>query len=196
MISNQHIAITGTTRGIGQHLCQKLATHNNVWQMNRPEYDLEDIATFKDVDFSNTDCLILNAGGLLGGKTYFKDHAPEQWTKIISANLTGNLYLIQKYIQQRDKGCIVVLSSMRAAKFSNAYVVYSSAKIALSTAVTNLRLELASLDQSIRLIDIKPSFTTATGLPDGTGRKISSYAHVIDGIIDAIANPAIEEVRF
>lgn len=196
MISNQHIAITGTTRGIGKQLYQTLAAHNDVQQMNRPEYDLEDISTFKDIDFSNTDCLILNAGHLLGGKTYFKDHAPEHWTKIISANLTGNLYLMQKYIQQRETGCIVVLSSMRAAKFTADAMVYSSAKIALSMAITNLRLELALLDQPIRLIDIKPSFTNATGLPDGTGRKVSSYDQVSNGIIDAITNPAIEELRF
>jgi NADP-dependent 3-hydroxy acid dehydrogenase YdfG len=196
MISNQHIAITGTTRGIGQHLYQKLAAHNSVQQIDRPWYDLEDLATFEDIDFSSTDCLILNAGHWLGGKTYFRDHAPAQWTKIISANLIGNLYLMQQYIQHRKEGCIVVVSSMRAAKFTTDMLVYSSAKIALSMAVTNLRLELAQLDHPIRLIDVKPSFTNATGLPDGTGRKVSSYDQVSDGIISAIANPVIEELRF
>jgi NADP-dependent 3-hydroxy acid dehydrogenase YdfG len=196
MIQGQQISITGTTRGIGRSLYEKLSVHNSVQQLNRPQYDLEDIATFKNVDFSNIDCLILNAGHLLGGKTYFKDHALEHWSKIISANLIGNLYLMQQYIQQREKGCIVVLSSMRAAKITADALVYSSAKIALSMAVTNLRLELALLGQSIRLIDIKPSFTNAHGLPDGTGRKVSSYEQVADGILGAIANSAIEELRF
>ena len=196
MIRGQQISITGTTRGIGRSLYEKLSVHNSVQQLNRPQYDLEDIATFKDIYFSNIDCLILNAGHLLGGKTYFKDHALEHWSKIISANLTGNLYLMQQYIQQREKGCIVVLSSMRAAKITADALVYSSAKIALSMAVTNLRLELALLGQPIRLIDIKPSFTNAHGLPDNTGRKVSSYEQVADGILGAIANSAIEELRF
>jgi NADP-dependent 3-hydroxy acid dehydrogenase YdfG len=196
LISNQSIAITGTTTGIGQNLYKKLSAHNRVYQMNRPTYDLEDIGTLKHVDFGTTDCLILNAGHLLGGKTYFKDHSPEQWGKIISANLTGNLYLMQQYIQQRNTGCIVVVSSMRAAKFTSDALVYSSSKAALSLAVSNLRLELAQLNQPIRLIDVKPSFTNAGGVPDGSGRKVSSYDQVSDGIIAAMLNPAIEEVRF
>ena len=97
MISGQHIAITGTTKGIGRSLSEKLSVHNSVQQMNRPQYDLEDITTFKDIDFSNIDCLILNASDETNGKivdTDFSDLA-----RMIQVNLIGNLYLIQQYLK-------------------------------------------------------------------------------------------------
>lgn len=196
MIAGKHIAITGTTKGIGQSLYLQLRSSNTVSTLNRPEYDLENLDTLSKLDFSNVDLLILNAGHLLGGKTLFKDHAVADWTKVISANLTGNLFLLQRYIQQRQQGCVVVLSSMRAARLTSDLLVYSSAKTALSMAVSNLRLELAQLGQDIRLIDVKPAYTNATGQPDSMGRKAASYQQVASVIINTIANSNLEEIRF
>jgi len=195
-IVNQNITITGTTRGIGKCLLHRLESANRIIELNRPEFNLEKIQDMQNISFKYTDILILNAGSLGIGKCLFSEHYQEDWIRIIQANLVGNLFLIQKYIRQRDSGLIVVLSSMRAAKFTDDALVYSAAKTALSMSVRNLRLELKKQNKNIRLLDVKPSFTKADSSPDPQDRKVSTYDQVADGIVAAMTNSQIEELRF
>ena len=174
----------------------KLQTNNKIIELNRPKFNLENIETMQNISFEYSDVLILNAGSMYAGKGLFSEHSTEDWMKIIQSNLVGNLFLIQQYIKQRHTGLIVVLSSMRAAKLTDDALAYSIAKTGLSTAVNNLRLELANQNKSIRLLDIKPSFTKADLTPDPQGRKVSTYEQVADGIINAMSNDQIEELRF
>lgn len=196
MITNKKIAITGTTRGIGRCLLNRLSKENLCYEYNRPEFDLENIESLKNISFSDIDILILNAGSMYAGKGLFSNHSLEDWPKIIYSNLVGNLVLMQNYINQRDQGLIVVLSSMRAAKFTGDAMVYSVAKTGLSMAINNLRIELDQQKKSIRLLDVKPSFTKANNHPDYAGRKVSTFDQVADGIIAAMINPQLEEIRF
>lgn len=196
MISNKKIVITGTTKGLGQCLYNRLNTNNYCTAVNRPQFDLENIDSLQTLDFATTDILILNAGSMYGGKGFFSEHALHDWPKIVYSNLIGNLVLIQKYIKQREQGLIVILSSMRAARFTDDALVYSVAKTGLSMAVSNLRMELDKQNKNIRLLDIKPSFTKGDSTPDKMGRKVSTFDQVADGIITAMHNSKIEEIRF
>lgn len=196
MIFNKNITITGTTKGIGKCLFDRLSENNKCIALNRPEFDLEKIEILKKISFIDTDILILNAGSMYSGKGFFSDHDLSDWTRIVNCNLTGNLVLIQNYVRQRSQGLIVILSSMRAAKFTDDALVYSCAKTGLSMAVSNLRLELKKQNKNIRLLDVKPSFTKANTEPDRLGRKVSTYDQVADGIVSAMQNSQIEEIRF
>lgn len=195
MISGQHIAITGTTRGIGRSLSEKLSVHNSVQQMNRPQYDLEDIATFKDIDFSNIDCLILNASDPwktsdgTNGKiidTDFSDLA-----RMIQINLIGNLYLIQQYLKQRSQGTVAIITSRLAHETTDSACVYSITKTALSKLVANLRLEYPAL----RFVEIAPSRTRETDRDSNILKKVSSYDQVADAIVYALYNIKIDFIR-
>lgn len=189
MIRGQQISITGTTRGIGRSLCEKLSVHNSVQQMNRPQYDLEDITTFKDVDFSNIDCLILNASNETNGKivdTDFLDLA-----RMIQVNLLGNLYLIQQYVKQRSQGTVVIITSRLAHETTDSTCVYSITKTALSKLVANLRLEYPAL----RFVEIAPSRTRETDWDSNIFKKVSSYDQVADAIVYTLYNTKIDFIR-
>ena len=196
MIKNKTITITGTTRGIGKALADTLRPDNEIIELNRPKFNLENIETMQHICFDYTDILILNAGSMYAGKCLFSEHNHNDWIKIIQANLIGNMFLLQQYIKQRNDGLVVVLSSMRAAKLTDDALAYSTAKTGLSMAVSNLRLELAKQNKDIRLLDVKPSFTKADLTADPAGRKVSTYQQVADGIIAAIDNSQCEEIRF
>lgn len=189
MIREQQISITGTTRGIGRSLCEKLSVHNSVQQMNRPQYDLEDISSMGAIDFSSTDCLILNASNETNGKivdTDFSDLA-----RMIQVNLLGNLYLIQQYVKQRSQGTVVIITSRMAHETTDSACVYSITKTALSKLVANLRLEYPAL----RFVEIAPSRTRETDQDSSFFKKVSSYDQVADAVAYALFNTKIDFIR-
>ena len=189
MILGQQISITGTTRGIGRSLCEKLSVHNSVQQMNRPQCNLEDISSMSQIDFSSTDCLILNASDEINGKivdTDFSDLA-----RMIQVNLIGNLCLIQQYLKQRSQGTVVIITSRLAHETTDSACVYSITKTALSKLVANLRLEYPAL----RFVEIAPSRTRETDQDSNIFKKVSSYDQVADAIIYALCNIKIDVIR-
>ncbi len=196
MIYGKNISITGTTRGIGQAIAATLSPHNQLTELNRPNIDLEDIETLRSIDFKDTDVLILNAGHHLGNRTLFTDHNEDYWRRIISCNLTGNLFLIQKYLQSRETGTIVIINSTRATRITDDLTVYSGVKAALDRIAINLRYELYKQNKNIRILDVKPSLTRAELIPDPNYIKVSTYQQVAEGIAAALAHEKIEEIKF
>lgn len=190
------IAITGTTRGLGKVLSDKLSADNNVVSLNRPVIDLEKIQTLVDIDFTDTDVLILNAGHQRGGKVFFQNHAYSDWQSIIDCNVVGNLFLVQKYLQQNDTGTIVLITSAVVNKPVDDCLVYTASRYALHGAIYNLRFELAKQNKKIRLLEIIPSSMRENVELQHTGKKVSSYQQVADAIFSAINNPAIDCVTF
>lgn len=190
-----NLTITGTTRGLGAELKLLAELKYTVTSLNRPEYDLEDLSTLSNLDFADTDVLILNAGHQLGGKGFFTEHDVEQWTKIINCNLTGNLYLMQRYLQQRDEGTIVVISSAVVSKPVDDCLVYTASKAALSNAVSNLRLEITKQNKKIRFLEVRPSRTRHSDEDDGSGKKITTYKNAAKSIMYAVQTPAISKLE-
>ena len=189
MISNQRIAITGTTRGIGASLMSILSVGNTVVPLNRPVYDLENISTLDSIDFTDTDCLILNAGVELFGR--FVDVDFTNLNKMIQVNLVGNLYLTRRYLTQRKIGTVVIITSRLAHATTDSAGVYSATKTALSKIVSNLKLEYPD----IRFVEIAPSRTKETDKDSCPEKKVSSYQQVADAIAYALFNIKIDSVR-
>ena len=190
-----NLTITGTTRGLGAELKILAELKYTVTSLNRPEYNLEDVSTLNNLDFTDTDVLILNAGHQLGGKGFFTEHDVEQWHKIINCNLTGNLYLMQRYLQQRDEGTIVVISSAVVSKPVDDCLAYTASKAALSNAVSNLRLEITKQNKKIRLLEVRPSRTRHSDEDDGSGKKITTYKNAAKSIMYAVQTPAISKLE-
>lgn len=194
------VAITGTTRGIGQALKQRFESSHVVVSLNRPEHDLENIATL-NVDFTNTDVLILNAGpanNRLLSQDFISQPA-SQWQSIVQSQLFGNLHLLQQYLQQRQQGVVVLLSSVvvEQSRYSGR-AVYTAAKTALSTMIDELRHEVKRSKQQIRLLDIRPGLTRDSDeMPeDGQDRRPTTYTQVADAIFYAVEHPTINTLTF
>jgi NADP-dependent 3-hydroxy acid dehydrogenase YdfG len=192
----KNITITGTTRGLGKALADRLMVNNNVRFLNRPNFDLEKIPTLTDVCFDSTDVLILNAGHQRGGKGFFQDHALQDWQSIIDCNVVGNLFLIQKYLQQNNAGTIVIITSAVINKPVDDCLVYTASRHALHGAIYNLRFELTKQNKKIRLLEIVPSSMRENVELSNLGKKVSSYQQVADAICSAIDNSAVDCVTF
>ena len=192
----KNITITGTTRGLGKTLLKKLSIDHNVRSLNRPDIDLENTQTLVNIDLSSTDVLILNAGHL-GTKGFFQDHELQDWQSIVNCNVVGNLFLIQKFLQQNNTGTIVVITSAVINKLVEDCLVYTASKHALHSAIYNLRFELAKQNKKIRLLEIVPSRTRKNSESNlENNKKVSSYTQVADAICFVLDNPAIDCVTF
>lgn len=196
------IVITGTSKGIGAELKKQLEPHNQVVSLNRPQYDLDDYTNFKNLDFADVDVLILNAAynrrEQIEGSIESVDF--ELMNKIVNANIISQLYLIQKYLQCRDQGTIVYISSAACTRrIPFTYMTpYGMTKNAIGFVIENLRHELKELGKTgIRLIDIKPGQTRDTNdLIQRVNMTPSTYADVARGIIMAIDHPDIINIDF
>lgn len=191
-----NITITGTTRGLGAEIKRLAELKYTVSNINRPEHDLENLSTLENIDFTNTDILILNAGHQLGGKRYFSNHAVTEWQRIISCNLVGNLFLIQQYLKQRSEGTIVVVTSAVVTKPVDDCLVYTASKAGLSNAIKNLRLEVQKQNKKIRFLEVRPSRTRHSDEDDGSGKKITSYTNVAKNIMLTLQTPTITILEF
>lgn len=194
------VAITGTTRGIGAAIKNKLTDYELV-ELNRPQFDLSIQSTILPVNLEDIDVLILNAG--LANKSLipnlFIDQSLDYWQNIIKSQILGNFTLLQKYLQSRNQGVVVVLSSIvvEESRFSGR-AVYTVAKTALSCLLNELRHEIKRQNQKIRIIDIKPGLTRDSGETpiDGENRLPSTYDQVADAIVFAINHPTVTKITF
>jgi short-subunit dehydrogenase len=154
------------------------------------------IDTLRNVDFADIDVLILNAGQ--GNKENFQTVSEMDLLNTINLNLTGNMYLIQKYLQQRESGTIVYISSSVATMHTQwPLTTYTAVKSGMSAFVEQLRYELAKTQPDIRLVDIKPGATRAIAEKfDVTGRIPSTYSEVAVGIKFAVEHPSIINLDF
>lgn len=195
---NTKIYITGTTRGLGKTLKSKLLDDlHEIIDLNRPAIDLENTKTLENLNLSAADVLILNAGHQNGGKGFFENHNINDWKSIVDCNVTGNLFLIQKYLQDRASGTIVIVTSAVIDKPVDDCLVYTASRYALAGAIYNLRFELQKQNKPIRIIEIRPGRMRETKAAiEDQGRKISTYTEVADAIIYALKNTAIDCIKF
>ena len=194
----RNIVITGTTRGIGQALNNILKTTDHVISLNRPDYDLTDLNTLSKLDFSDIDVLVLNAASWV--RSPLDQISTEDIFKIVNSIMIGNLYLAQRYIQHRQSGVILHVSSSAAVEHPTnvGLVVYSAAKAGMTAAVRELRHELKSQGKNIRLIDVKPGITRLTREPtlENPPRVPSTYEEVANALAYAINHPTINDLSF
>ena len=195
------VAITGTTRGIGLSLKQKMNEIFNVLDLNRPLFDLSIPSTIHNIDMSNIDVLILNAG--MANKNLipnnFRDQDISYWQEIVSTQINGNFILMQNYLKARNSGMIVILSSaiVEQSRFSGR-AVYTAAKAALSIMVDELSREIKKTKQDIRILEIRPGLTRNSDErpSDGEDRKSTTYDQVADAIIFAVNHPTLTKITF
>lgn len=147
------IAITGTTSGIGK-ACVNLFKKENykITEINREEIDLENIELIKDIDLSDHDILINNAGHGKGSPADLKNCNNEDIISIFKVNLIAPILLAKKFIEQNPKGKIINITSSAVKRKQGGSIPYDVSKHALQIFTECLRDELRNDYQCIEVI--------------------------------------------
>lgn len=154
------VFLTGSSSGIGlafkNHL---LASEYDVCAPLRNELDLSDFDS-KSINLAQYDIMILCAGVDTNGRQPFIKLKEDDFLNTINVNLTANMKLIHKYIQQRyHKGWskIIIIGSTVVDHVWPNFVAYGTSKVALETFADSLNRELAGTQ--IRISQIHPGLT-------------------------------------
>jgi 3-hydroxy acid dehydrogenase/malonic semialdehyde reductase len=110
--------------------------------------------------FGPIDVLVNNAGHDIGGRLRFDVGSMEDWASIIATNLIGTLRVTRAVLPgmvERDRGDIVMMSSINALRIIPDMAAYSTSKSGLHAFTETLRGELA--ETAIRLVEINPGLT-------------------------------------
>jgi 3-hydroxy acid dehydrogenase / malonic semialdehyde reductase len=110
--------------------------------------------------FGPIEMLINNAGHDIGGRTRFDVGAMEDWAGIIETNLVGTLRVTRAILPDmvaRNRGDIVMMSSINALRIIPDMAAYSTSKSAIHAFTETLRAELA--ETGIRVTEINPGLT-------------------------------------
>lgn len=165
--------ISGGASGIGLGIAKKLSQegmYTILADLKEPDeavlnstFIKTDISKAEDIDLLYQkvtaldllpDVIICNAGRGIMEKLAEGD--PQKWQSVIETNLLGNLRVVRAFVhflQEKENGDIVVISSVSAERTYPYGGIYSASKAALNMAAETLRLELKP---HIRVSTIQP----------------------------------------
>lgn len=142
-------AITGTTSGLGKELKELLEQEHEVISLNR-----ENLIDRSNIDLTNVDVLINNAGHSNGGGVGLSRQSYDECNSVVDINLTLPIQLTKKFLEQNSSGSIIFITSKAVEKFVGGDSVYSAAKTGLTAFIDCMRDELNG--SAYRLIEIRP----------------------------------------
>lgn len=147
------IAITGTTTGIGKSCVDLFKKENyQVTEINRNQIDLNNIELIKNIDLSNHDVLINNAGHGKGSPADIKDCKDEDIISMFKVNLISPILLTKRFIEQNPKGKIINITSSAVKRKQGGSIPYDVTKHGLQIFTECLRDELKDNYQCIEVI--------------------------------------------
>lgn len=186
--------ITGTSRGIGKAIAEKLLTDQNarVIGLSRTNsikherykhiaIDLRDLEQVRNFVFDQIDdahkIVLINNSGVLGHVNYVGQLSPEKIIEAYQVNLIAPVLLINaflKKIKTTDASKIIInISSGAARHVINSWSTYCSTKAGLEMFARVVESELTELDnRSIKIFSIAPGVvdtqmqTEIRALPD------------------------------
>ena len=200
--------VTGGTGGIGTAICRRLAKDHQViacyfkngnheeaklWQEREKKagYDVDilyaDIANYADCEkltslvmerYDRIDVLVNNAG--ITCDTSFKKMTPEQWQKVIDANLTSAFNVTRNVLPvmlDQNYGRIISISSINGRKGQFGQCNYASTKAGLFGFSKSLAQEVAK--KGITVNTISPGYIA-------TPMLTSMKEEILNAIIDNI----------
>jgi 3-hydroxy acid dehydrogenase/malonic semialdehyde reductase len=110
--------------------------------------------------FKPIDILVNNAGHDIGGRTAFAKGSADDWASIVETNLIGMMRVTRAVLPgmvERNRGDIVVMSSINALRLIPDMAPYSASKAGVHMLTETLRGELT--ETNIRLIELNPGLT-------------------------------------
>lgn len=187
--------VTGGTGGIGSAICRRLAVNYDViacyfkhgkhdearqWQTQQKAdgFDIDiiyaDIENFNECEkltdsviekYGHIDILVNNAG--ITKDSCFKKMTPEQWQKVLDANLTSVFNMTRNvlpFMLDNNYGRIISISSINGRKGQFGQCNYASSKAALFGFSKSLALEVAK--KGITVNTLSPGYIETPMLAD------------------------------
>lgn len=165
------IIITGTSRGLGLAIAERLSEAYEIIGCARSGLETNKFTHIKGVDFkkpdtfslldqhfSSSDVLINNAAIAFDG--LLATQGEQSINDIIQTNLTSSLILTKKYVRERIKhrkdGIIINVSSIIGIRGYSGLVVYAATKAGLDGATRALARELGP--KGFRVNSILPGY--------------------------------------
>jgi 3-oxoacyl-[acyl-carrier protein] reductase len=182
-LTDKLVVVTGASRGIGRHTARAFGQagarlvitgrHEQtlrqaadalgdrctpiVCDQRRPE-DIEALAHQVNDQLGGADVLIANAGGGWGGGRHVVDLDLEHWRNTIDTNLTGTFLVCRHLLPamiERDRGDVVIVSSMSGKKGDPGAAAYAASKFGLQGFAQALNQEVRR--HNIRVMVLNPS---------------------------------------
>jgi short-subunit dehydrogenase len=155
-----NVFLTGGSSGIGKQFKQHLESNNYaVTAPSRQELDLANL-DIDIVDFKSYDYLVLCAGVDTNGRAPFAAMKSADFVNTVTVNLTSNIILIHKYVQQRmfkPWSKVIVLGSQVVDGYHPGYGVYGTSKHGLDAFMSTISYELR--DKNIGFTIMHPGLT-------------------------------------
>ena len=195
-IENSTILVTGAAGGLGKLMAKKClmrgAKQAVLWDINETALnettaELErlgykvlpyvvDVTKIEDIEWAAKDVLketsgvdiIFNNAGIVVGKS-FVEHTDKDLKMTIDINVLGVMRVTKAFLGNmlvREKGHVVNIASAAGLVPNPNMTVYASSKWAVVGWSESLRLELESLESSIKVLTVTPSYIN-TGMFDG-----------------------------
>ncbi len=164
------ILVTGTSKGLGFGIAQRLSKNHEVVGCARTPtapgasfehitgIDFGKVSTFDQLPLAEYDALVNNVGIAFDG--LLATQAEEKIAELININLVSTLILTKRYIRQRmakrRSGLIVNISSIIGIRGYAGLAVYSATKAALDGATRALARELGP--KQFRVNSVLPGY--------------------------------------
>lgn len=150
MTSPSKVALFGSTSPIAKEIQSQ--SKWNVDAYDREHCDVLNSIHFDRLMLADYDMLITLIGcNQAGGVEIVKQKASDV-QKTMDTNLVGNMMLIQKYMQERKTGCIIVLTSRSSYRMTKENLTYGISKNCLTNFLDQLRQHYPEF----RIVEVAP----------------------------------------
>ena len=150
MTSPSKVALFGSSSPIAEQVSKQSKWF--IHHFDKAQCDFTNADHFDRLDLSEYDLLISLVGCNQAGGVEIVQQESKDIQTTMSTNLIGNMMLIQKYMQHREHGTLIILTSRASYKITKANLTYGISKNSL----TNFLDQVRQFYQQFRIIEVSP----------------------------------------